>query len=71
MSEKTVNNSTDNLFSDYADVVTVNEVAKMLRIGRGNAYRLVNSGHIESIKVGSQIRVPKVCVIEFLKNRMD
>lgn len=69
MNEKAVANTSNEMFSEYADVVTVNEVAKMLRIGRANAYKLVNSGRIESIKVGVQIRVPKLCVIDFLKNQ--
>ena len=61
----------EDMFQSYADVVTVPELAKMLRIGRNTAYDLVNSGRVQSIKVGNQIRIPRSCVIEFLKNSQD
>jgi len=57
----------DDLFADYADVVTVPELAQMLRIGRNSAYELVNAGYIRSVKVGSQIRIPKSSVLKFLE----
>jgi len=56
----------EKLFSNYADVVTVGEMAEMLRIGRNSAYDLVNNGYIKSVKVGNQIRIPKSSVIKFL-----
>ena len=59
-------NSSENLFSNYADVVTVTELAEMLRIGRNSAYDLVNNGYIQSVKVGTQIRIPKSSIIKFL-----
>jgi excisionase family DNA binding protein len=62
-----ISSDVDILFQDYADVVTVPELAKMLRIGRNSAYDLVNDSHIQSVKVGSQIRIPKTSIIEFLK----
>ena len=59
-------NMTEKLFADYADVVTVSELAEMLRIGRNSAYDLVNNGYVQSVKVGSQIRIPKSSIIKFL-----
>jgi excisionase family DNA binding protein len=60
-------NNIEYLFQEYADVVTVPELAKMLRIGRNSAYDLVNGKRIQSVKVGSQIRIPKSSIIEFIK----
>lgn len=57
------------IFPDYGDVVTVCELAKMLRIGRNTAYDLVNSGQIQSVKVKNQIRIPKDSVIAFIKGK--
>lgn len=57
------------LFREYDDVVTVPELAKMLRIGRNNAYDLIKHRYIQSVKVGKQIRVPKSSVIDFVECR--
>ena len=59
------------MFQFYHEVVTVPEMAKMLRIGRNSAYELINTGQIQSVRVGNQIRIPRSCVIEFLKNSQD
>ena len=56
------------MFQTYHEVVTVPEMAKMLRIGRNSAYELVNTGQMQSVRVGNQIRIPKSCIIEFLKS---
>jgi excisionase family DNA binding protein len=41
-----------------SDVLTVDEVAAKLRIGRRSAYRLVETGELKSIRVGRLIRIP-------------
>lgn len=40
-------------------VLTVEEAAEVLRIGRSAAYAAVRAGEIPSIKVGRSIRVPR------------
>ena len=60
-------NPTDPIFDKYNDVVTVPELAKMLRVGRNTAYDLIKDGRIQSVRVKNQIRIPKSSVIEFLK----
>jgi excisionase family DNA binding protein len=40
-------------------VLTVEEAADVLRIGRSAAYSAVHAGEIPSIKVGRSIRVPR------------
>lgn len=40
-------------------VLTVEEVAKVLRISRGSAYEAVRTGAIPSVRVGRVIRVPR------------
>ena len=50
-------------------VYTVPEVAKELRIGRGAAYSLVNSGQLRAIRVGRSIRIPADAFEEFLASR--
>ena len=57
------------MFSNMPDVLTVKQVAEMLRIGRNTAYELVRSGEIKSVFIGRQIRVPKTSVIEFVNGQ--
>ena len=48
------------------EVYTVEEVAKILRIGRNAAYAAVKSGEIPSRKLGSRILVPKFALDRWL-----
>ena len=54
------------LFESYPDVVNVDEIQQMLRIGKNAVYALLKDGAIKSIKVGKRYVVPKKSVIEFL-----
>ena len=49
------------MFSDYEDVVTVDDVMKMLHIGKNSVYDLLKNHRIESRYV-----IPKKSVINFL-----
>ena len=52
------------MFSEYGDIVTVEEVMKMLQIGRVSVYQMLKSGEICSLKVGKKYVIPKKSVIE-------
>lgn len=54
------------MLKEHPDVLTVLEVAQILRIGKNKAYNLINSGSLSSIKVGGKIIVPKMYLIRFL-----
>lgn len=64
-----LNNGLCTMFQSYNDVVTVPELAKMLRIGRNTAYDLISNGQIQSVRIKNQIRIPKDKIIEFLKGK--
>lgn len=49
-------------------VLTVRELAAILRIGINNAYQLVREGTIRSVRVGRQYRIPRRAVDEYLEN---
>jgi len=59
------------MFEQYHDVVTVEELAEMLKIGRNTAYELVRSGAIQSAMIGRQIRITKDSIIEFISKDKD
>ncbi len=47
-------------------LLTVEEAAHRLRLGRTLVYRLISSGELESVKVGRLRRVPAECLPEYV-----
>ncbi len=54
-------------FDNYPDVVTPEDIQKMLRIGRNSVYDLLKQGKIKSLRVGKKYLIPKTSVINFLQ----
>lgn len=48
-------------------LLTVREVADLLRVHQRTAYRLIISGSIKAIKIGSQWRVTEPALMEFIE----
>lgn len=46
-------------------LLTVNEVAEALRIGRSKVFDLIIAGEIESVKIGKLRRIPVTAVHEY------
>ena len=61
-------NETLNLgvFNDYPDIVSVDQLCKMLDISSVTAYRLLKEKKIESLKIGHVYKIPKLYVLRFL-----
>jgi len=53
-------------FADYPDIVTPEDLIKMLRIGRNAAYKLIHSGEIASFRVGKHYKITKQSVIAYV-----
>lgn len=49
-------------------VLTIDETAKILNIGRNSAYQGVKTGEIPSIKIGRRILVPMKALNNLLEN---
>jgi excisionase family DNA binding protein len=47
-------------------LLSVDEAAERLRLGRTFVYRLIMSGELESVKVGRLRRVPSECLPEYV-----
>lgn len=54
------------MFSEYPDVVSVEQITEMLHIGQVLAYKLLKDGTIKARKVGRRYIIAKKNVIEFL-----
>ena len=55
-----------NLFSEFDDVVSIDDIMKMLHIGRSNVYKLLRNKEIKHIRVGVKYIIPKKNVIDFI-----
>lgn len=57
------------MFHEYADVVELKDVQKMLGVGRNTALRLLRSGSIQNFRVGNRYKIPKICVIRYVLSK--
>lgn len=59
---------TEDIFDEYPDVVTFEQLREMLgNIGETLAYKLLRNKEIESFRLGRNYRILKSKVIEYLK----
>ena len=54
------------MFTDYADMVSIDELCEMLRIGKGKAYELLRNESIMGFKEGKIWKIPKYAVINYV-----
>jgi excisionase family DNA binding protein len=52
-------------------LLTVEEAAEILRIGRNTCYELVRQGQIPHLRLGRLIRVPKHALMSWLGEQPD
>lgn len=55
------------LFEDYPDVLTVQQVRQALGIGRVGVYKLLDGGNIRCFKIGNAYKIPKTAIIEYIE----
>jgi len=53
--------------NEESAVLTVAELAKVLRIGRVSAYLAIERGDVPSIRIGRRILVPRAAVARLLQ----
>lgn len=49
------------------NLLTVAEVAAIMRLSKMTVYRMVNSGQLPALKVGRSVRIPEHVVDEYLR----
>lgn len=55
----------NNMFADYPDVVTREQLQEMLHISKSKAYSLLRTGTIKSKKIDRIYKIAKVNVIKY------
>ena len=53
--------------ADLPLVLTVEEAAKVLRIGRSSAYEAARTGQLPTVRIGRILRVPRSAIEEMLR----
>lgn len=59
--------SYNSFFTDYPDVVSVEDLSHMLNICKVKAYDLVKSGQVHGVKIGHVYRIPKKAIYQYLE----
>jgi excisionase family DNA binding protein len=59
------------MFSDYDDVVSIDDLMEILDIGRNKAYELLKNGEIQSFKIGKVYKIPKLCIQEYIFSKVN
>lgn len=54
------------MLENYNDVLVIEDIMDILKIGRNSAYKLIKCGEIQSLRVGRNIRIPKVFLLDYL-----
>ena len=54
------------MFTEYPDLLSINELRHMLGVSKHKAYDLINDGSINAIKIGNAFRIPKINVIDYV-----
>jgi len=55
------------MFNNLPDILTVNQVAEALGIGKKAAYNLLKNDVIGHLVVGRTYKIPKECLVEYVK----
>lgn len=54
------------MYDDYNEIITVAQLAELLQIGMNSAYKLINSGEIESFRVNNVHRIQRSAVTDYI-----
>lgn len=57
------------MFEQYDDILTVEEISEILKIGMTQAYRIVRSGDLKGYKEGKDWKIPKQALKEYVISR--
>lgn len=54
------------MLENYNDVLQIKDIMNILEIGRNSAYKLISNGNIKSLRIGRNIRIPKIYLLDYL-----
>lgn len=57
------------MYEDLNEIITIEELMKLLNIGKNTAYKLLERGEIRAFILGNKWKIPRNSVIEYI-NKM-
>ena len=60
-----MNSKNNEMFTEYPDIVTIDDIKKMIHVGRATALDLAR-GPLGGVIVGNKFRIPKINVIKYM-----
>lgn len=57
------------MFESFDDILTVEDVSAILKIGTTQAYKLVRSGTLKAYKEGKDWKIPKESLVLYIKEQ--
>lgn len=54
------------MFPNYPDIVTVKQLREMLGVSRHLAYKLIDNGELQAVKIGTSLKILKISVINYV-----
>lgn len=58
--------NTTQIFNEYPDIVSVEQVMSMIRVGKSSTYNLLKLNRIRHVRVGKKYIIPKNAVVDFV-----
>ncbi len=55
------------MLKEFPDVMTAQQMCQALGVGQKTGYRLLKRQEIVSVKVGREYRIPKICLMDYLR----
>ena len=66
MAKEMNNQQIPTMFEEYGDIVSIQDVMKMLGVGRSAVYSMLQEGTLRSVRIGRKYIIPKQSVIDVL-----
>lgn len=57
------------MFESYDDILTVEEVAEILKIGMTQAYKIIRTGQLKGYKEGKDWKIPKQALSKYVLSK--
>lgn len=54
------------MFESYEDILTIQDVADILKVGTTQVYKIVRSGQLKAFKEGKDWKIAKQALIEYV-----
>lgn len=59
------------MFELYDDILSIIDIADILKIGTTQAYKIVRSGQLKGYKEGKDWKIPKSSLIEYINQKIS